>query len=143
MTEDRPAACFTVHSLDHLRAALSAGQACGRPVVALSAAGASGFAGAGWFAALVAQGRGEFPGAALTGILDCADRGGDVLAALKLGLTHLIFIGHPEAAIRLADIASQCGAAILAARPASCDLMNARDPHHTARAHCASLENRP
>jgi len=140
MNQDGPAACFTVHSLDHLRAALTAGAERGLPVVALSAIGASGFAGAGWFASLVEQGRAEFPGVPLTAILDCGDRAGDAIAALNRGLPHLIFAGHPVAAESLADIAAQCGAAILTTRPASCDLINASDPYYTARTHCASLE---
>jgi hypothetical protein len=141
MTDDRPAACFTIHSLEHLRAALNAGAERGLPVIALSATSASGFAGAAWFAAVVAQGRAEFPGVPLTAILDCADRAGDAIAALNRGLPQLIFNGHPAAAERLADIAAQCGATILTARPASFDLMNARDAYYMARAHCRRPEN--
>jgi hypothetical protein len=140
MTVRAPAACFTIHSLAHLRAALTAGAASGRSIVALSAAGASGFAGAGWFASLVKLGAQEFPEVDLTAILDCADRAGDVPAALKLGISHLIFTGHTEAAIRLGDIATQSGAAILATRPPSLDLLNARDPFRAARIHCETPE---
>ena len=137
---DKPAACFTVHGLPHLRAALTAGALTGRPIVALSAVGASGFAGAGWFIALTEQGRQEFPNVSLTAILDCADRAGDVPAALKRGITHIVFTGHPEAAIRLQDIARQMGAAVLLERPASLDLLNFRDPFRAARIHCESME---
>jgi hypothetical protein len=139
MTACAPAACFTIHSLTHLRAALSAGVASGRPVVALSAAGASAFAGAGWFAALVEQARAEFPDVELTAMLDCGDRGGDVMAALRLGLQYMIFTGHAEAASRLGDIASRTGAAIVATRPPACDLINAKDPFYAAQAHCKTL----
>jgi len=139
MTAYAPAACFTIHSLAHLRAALSAGAASGRPVVALSAAGASAFAGAGWFAALIEQGRREFPEVPLTAMLDCADRAGDVPAALRLGLQYVIFTGHAEAAVRLGDIASRTGASIVAARPPACDLIDAKDPLYTAQAHCKTL----
>ena len=140
MTVRAPAACFTIHSLAHLRAALTAGAASGRPVVALSATGASGFAGAGWFASLAEQARLEFPQVELTAILDCADRGGDVPAALKLGLRHLIFTGHPEAAIRLQDIAAQSGATVITSRPPSLDLQGASDPFRAARIHCDTSE---
>jgi len=140
MAGDKPAACFTIHSLDHLRAALTAGAASALPVIAVSAVGASGFAGAGWFAELVAQGRRDFPDVPLTAILDCSDRAGDVPAALKRGIAHLIFIGHPQAAERLADIAAQSGATILKSRPASCDLIGASDPFHTARTYCEALQ---
>ena len=137
MSADRPAACFTIHSLAHLRAALSAGAASGRPIVALSAVGASGYAGAAWFAALVEQARQEFPGVALTAMLDCAGRAGDVPAALQRGLSPIIFTGHAEAAIRLKDIAAQTGAAVITTRPPSCDLLNARDPVRAARIQCS------
>jgi hypothetical protein len=140
MTANAPTACFTIHSLAQLRAALTAGAATGRPIVALSAVGASSFAGAGWFASMVEHGRREFPEVALTAILDCADRGGDVLAALKLGLSHLIFTGHPEATIRLQDIAAQTGATVITARPPSLDLLNARNPFRAARIHCDTPE---
>ncbi len=136
MTSDKPAACFTIHSLTHLRAALTAGAQSGRPVVALSAAGASGFAGAAWFAALIEQGRGEFPGVKLTAMLDCADRAGDVPAALKHGITHIIFTGHPEAGEKLQDIARQMDAVLLPQRPPACDLIDAKDPFRAARLHC-------
>jgi len=140
MSSNAPAACFTIHSLEHLRAALAAGAATGRPIIALSAIGASGFAGAGWFAALVEQGRTEFPDVSLIAMLDCADRAGDVPAALKRGLTHIVFTGRAEAAERLRDIASQMGATVITARPAACDLLNSRDPFRDARIHCKALE---
>ena len=125
---------FTVHGLDHLRAALAAGAQSGMPIVALSAAGASGFAGAGWFANMIAAGRGEFPGVGLTAILDCADRAGDVLAAFEIGLKHIVFTGHPMAAERLAKIAAGYGATLLPERPASFDFLHSRDPDYAARA---------
>ncbi len=131
------AVCFTVHGLPHLRAVLKAGMEAGRPVVALSAAAASAYAGAGWFAAMIQAGLEEFPNAELTAILDCGDRAGDVLVALQAGLRFLIFTGHPEAARRLTAIAAETGATILAERPVSFDLLNLRDPEFAARRRCA------
>jgi len=136
MSVDKPAACFTIHSLTHLRAALSAGAESGRPIVAVSAVGASGFAGAAWFAALVEQGRGEFPDVPLTAMLDCGDRAGDVPAAVRRGITHVIYNGPPELGRKLQDIAEQMGAVILTQRPTACDLIDSRDPFRTARVHC-------
>jgi hypothetical protein len=132
------AVCFTVHGLPHLRAALKAGAAAGRPVVALSAIAASAYAGAGWFAAMIQAGREEFPDAEATAILDCGDRAGDVLVALQAGISRVIFTGHPEAAKRLTAIAAETGATILDERPASLDLLNLRDPDFAARRHCAN-----
>jgi hypothetical protein len=127
-------ACFTVHGLGHLRAALAAGARSGTPIVALSAEGASGFAGVGWFANMIAQGRDEFPSVALTAIFDCADRAGDVLTAFEAGLEHIVFTGHPLAAERLAKIAVGYGATVLTERPNSFDFLHSRDPDYAARA---------
>lgn len=135
MTTSSPA-CFTVHGLPHLRVAMAAGAATGRAIVVMSAAGASGYAGAGWFLSMAEQGRAEFPDVALTAWLDCDDRGGDVLAAFAAGARHVIFTGHPEAGRRLNAIAQEYGAAILSERPLSCDLLNASDPAWTARKWC-------
>lgn len=136
MTEKPSAACFTVHSLMDLRAALAAGADSGRAIVALSAVGAGGFAGAGWFAALIEQGRGEFPDVELTAILDCADRSGDVLTAFEAGVRHIVFTGHPQAAERLAKIAAEYGASLLLQRPEACDLLHSRDRAYATRAFC-------
>jgi len=136
MTDAREPACFVVHSLAHLRAALKAGEASLRPVIALSAPSAAAYAGPGWFPELIRQARAEFPDADLTAILDCGDRGSDVLAALKAGAENIIFTGHPEARRRLAAISGQSGASILDYRPAACDLLNARDPDFAARRYC-------
>ena len=136
MSQDAPAACCTIHSLAHLRAALAAGAASGRPVVAVSAVGAAAYAGAGWFAALNRQGAQDFPQVTLTAVLDCADRAGDVLAALKAGMRHVIFTGHPDAAGQLRAIAAETGATILSNRPEACDLLNAEDPAYRARKWC-------
>jgi hypothetical protein len=132
-------ATFVIHGLPHLRAALAAGAAFKRPIVALSAPAASGFAGPGWFLALTRLGQAEFPDADLTTILDCGDRAGDALAALQAGARHLIFTGHPDAAARLAAIAAETGATILDHRPAARDLMGVKDADYAAREWCGRL----
>jgi hypothetical protein len=129
----REPVCFTVHSLAHVRAALEAGRDSGRPVVILSAAGAGAFAGAEWFLGLIRQAEAAFPDMAFAAILDCGDRGGDVLAALKAGAHQIVFTGHPDAARRLRAIAAETGAEILDMRPSAIDLLNATDPAYAAR----------
>jgi hypothetical protein len=136
MTGGPEPACFVVHGLEHLRAALTAGAESGRPIVALSAVGASGYAGAGWFAGMIERGSVEFPEVALTAIFDCADRAGDVLVAFETGLKQIVFTGHPTAADRLRQIGATYGASIVAERPAAFDLIQARDPAYAARAFC-------
>jgi hypothetical protein len=136
MTSEPEPACFVVHGLEHLRAALIAGARSGRPIIALSAAGASGYAGAGWFAGMIEQGRIEFPEVPLTAIFDCADRAGDVLVAFETGLKRIVCTGHPSAMERLRQIGATYGAAIVADRPPAFDLLHARDPAYAARAFC-------
>ena len=126
---------FVVHSLEHLRAALSAGAEAGLPIVALSGPGASAYAGSSWFSELVAAGASEFPGVQLTAILDCGDRAGDALTALRLGLQYLIFAGNRQAAARL----SRLGATIFERRPEALDLLDIKDPLTAARKYCGNL----
>ncbi len=127
-------ACFTIHSLKHLRAALTVCAQTGTPVVALSAPGASAYAGYTWFIAVEAHARAEFPEADLTCVLDCGERAGDAVAALGAGAKHLVFTGHPEAARRLAGIATKLGATVRPDRPQALDLMDIRDPERAIRA---------
>jgi len=139
MSDGPEPAAFVVHSLAHLRAALAAGAASGRPVVALSAPGASAFAGPAWFAAMVKAARDEFPEASFTPVIDCGDRAGDVLNALDLGLRHVIFTGSSEAAARLEAIAAGIGATVTNRRPEAFDLLNIRDAGPAALKWCENL----
>jgi hypothetical protein len=134
----RPA-CFTVHSLAHLRAVLET--AGSRPVTILSGPIASAYAGYTWFAALVREASAEFPRANFTAILDCGDRAGDALGALDAGVTDVIFTGHPDAARRLNQIADATGARIISERPVSMDLLNLRDPAYAVRAYFETGSN--
>ena len=73
-----------VHSLADARAAL----APARPVTLLSAPGAAGFAGAGFWRALIGAAGAEAAG--VPDILDCADAAGAAFAALRLGQRWLV-----------------------------------------------------
>jgi hypothetical protein len=125
-------ACFVVHGKRHLLAALAAGAASGRPVIALSGESAGAYAGAEWFLALVRQCQPAFPDVELTAMFDCGDRAGDALAALKAGVGDVVFTGHPDAAVRLAAISGQRGARIHDARPPAFDLIGLRNPAKAA-----------
>lgn len=99
----------TIHGLDHALAAL----APGLPVLLLSAPGAAGYAGAGWWRAVIAA-----SGAALDA-LDCADQPGRALEALAMGCRIVVL--RPGPAWRtVAERAA--GARVLDRRPASLDL---------------------
>ena len=92
-------------SLDEARALLARGVT---RLVSFPGAGAS--AGPGWFQEIVERLEAEHPGLAFEAVLDCGDEAGAVLAALRRGLRHVRFSGHPEAARRLGAIAEQLGA---------------------------------
>ena len=123
-----------VHGLGHLRAALAAGHAARQDVTAISAGSAGAFAGAGWFHAMIQAGRVEYPDVALTAILDCGDRAGDVLTALGLGITHVVFTGHPDALSRLRSVAGAKDAVIFDVRPPALDRAEVADLEYVLRA---------
>jgi hypothetical protein len=107
-----------VHSLAEARVVL----ACGRPVTLLSGEGAALYAGCGWWRALVAAARTEFPLVPIVDLLDCADASGQALAALRIGLRHLILAPHAPGRARVAAIVAGLGGALLAERPPGLDL---------------------
>ncbi len=109
-----------IHGLAQAQAAL----APGRAVLLLSAPGAAGFAGAGWWRALV--------GAALDGrrapdALDCGDQAGRALEALAAGCGIVILLpcpGFPGVAARAGE------AVVMSARPPALDLGQAGAARH-------------
>jgi hypothetical protein len=104
-----------VHSLGHAVAALRG--AAGRRIVLASAPDAGGYAGAGWFKALVEAAHEAAPEVEFSAFLDCGDAVGAALAALRCGIAGVIFTGRTDVAHRLADIARQQGARLETARP--------------------------
>jgi hypothetical protein len=106
-----------VNGADDARRAATAAQALGVPLMLVSAPGAGGFAGCGWFAALVRATQGAFPQLCVTWALDCGDRAGDATAALTAGCPVVIFSGGDAAATRLRGVAAARGAALRQDRP--------------------------
>jgi len=86
----------------------------GRAVFLCSPAGASSYLGAGFWKALQDKADGEFADVAFTLALDCADRAGDAMAALRAGVRSIVFAGADQVAAKLRDMAGQMGATILA-----------------------------
>ena len=126
---DAPA--IIVHSLDHTRAALAAARRAGRPVTLVSAPGAALYAGAGFWKAMIEQGRTEFPEADCRAILDCGDDAGVALGALREGIAAIAFHGPPRVHVKIVDIAKKLGAAVLrdaAAGAPALDLLDFPDP---------------
>lgn len=113
-----PAVVF--HGLADAKAALGAAAALGVPVTLLSAPGAASYAGPGWFRAVVEQAKAAYPEAEVTALLDCSDRPGHALAALREGVTAIRFSGRTAGKIE--DIAAEYGARVMRDRPEALDL---------------------
>jgi hypothetical protein len=108
---------IVVHSLAHAVATLRAAARAGRKVTLASAAGAGIYAGARWFAAVVAAARAAVPDAACSALLDCGDDPAAALVAIRERIERVVFTGRPDVACRLADIARQYGVRLETERP--------------------------
>jgi hypothetical protein len=117
-----------VHGLADARLAL----AHGLPVTLLSAEAAALFAGCAWWHALVAAARAAFPLVPVGDLLDCADASGQALAALRIGLRHLILTPDAPGRHRVAAIVAGFGGVLLAGRPPALDLA---EPANRRRLH--------
>jgi acyl-CoA reductase-like NAD-dependent aldehyde dehydrogenase len=96
-----------IHHLEQARAALAAAAEAGCAIQLRSAPGAASYAGVGYLKAL-----GEQVGQEL--VVDCGDDAGLVMAALRTGCRRLVFSGSEEIGRRLADMAEQLGAELVA-----------------------------
>ena len=117
LSEQASTPVIVVHSLAHAVAALEAAAAADRNVVLLSAADAGVYAGAGWWKALIDAARDAAPQARFTEILDCGDDAGAAQAALRTGVSAIIFTGRADVAERLAAIAQLAGGSLWTTRP--------------------------
>ena len=107
-----------VHGIADLRTALQPAL----PVTVLSAPGAARYAGVGWWMALIAIGRTEFPDADLHDILDCADAAGRAMEALRAGQRIIRLDRASPAWNRVGGAAASIGAIVLAECPPALDL---------------------
>ncbi len=128
-----------VHSSAQARAAVAAAAALGVEVTLVSALGAGAYAGPAWFAAVVSEAAAAFPGTKVTGIIDCAEEPGTVLAAVRAGCRHAIFAGREDVRVRLAEIAAATGAVIESPGAPALDLLDARDPDAACRAYLGGV----
>jgi hypothetical protein len=103
-----------VHGIRDVETVLAAGRA----VTLVSAPGAAGFAGVGWWGALMAEAA-AIAGRPVVNLLDCADQPGRALEAMVAGLPGIILSPCPEA---IAAIAREAGTRLLTVRPAVLDL---------------------
>lgn len=117
-----------VHSLDQARAALDAARTAGCAVALRSAPDAAAHAGSGWFAAMIAAARAEFPDVAFTASLDCGVAPGHALGALREGVKLIRIEAPPGVRRKLAQIAKKMDAALDSDRSPALDLAAVPDP---------------
>jgi fructose/tagatose bisphosphate aldolase len=122
------ARAVVIHSLDHARAALAAATRLRRPILLHSAEGAAAYAGAGWFLAMVAAARADYPAADCEAVLDCGTQGGVALAALRGGCPAIVLHGAPALRRKIAAIAAVHGAKLADAAQETLDLEHCPDP---------------
>lgn len=122
-----------IHSLDEARVALAVARALARPVLLVSAPSAARHGGAGWWQALVAAARAEYPEVEMTTLLDCDDSAGDAMACLREGVERIRFRGRADVAAKLRDMATQCGTRVVDDLPRGLDLRALRDPEAACR----------
>jgi hypothetical protein len=119
---------IVVHTAAQATAALKAAARAGRSVVLASPPVASASMGPGMFRAIIAAAREAEPGARSLAVLDCGDRPGDAMSALRAGIEAVCFRGAPELAEKLADMAEQSGTRVLTEMKVSLDLAGVADP---------------
>ena len=117
-----------VHGIDGLRAALAAAANLGRPLTVLSFPGAAGSAGASWFHALVRAGSADYPDVPVTAVLDCGGQPGHALAALRVGVRHLLLADSVPAWTRVRAIAETAGGTLYGSAGPVFDPRFFRDP---------------
>ncbi len=136
------APAIVVHDLADCLAALEAARDLGRSVTLLSAPGAAGSGGAPWWRCLVAAAKAREPKADFAALLDCGPAPGYVLAALRAGVTGLVFTGPPRLAVPLRAAAAKAGATLLTRRPPCRDLLDEPDRAAACRTWLAAHEAR-
>jgi len=122
-----------VHCLEDARIALSAAEAAGCGLILASAPGAAGYAGILWFREVLRAAQVERPGVPVTGLLDCGDKPGLVLAALGQGLPALRFTGPRKVAQRLSEICDGVGVELLTGPLKTIDLGTESAPESACR----------
>ena len=122
------------HSLAHARAALAAAAELGVPLTLQSAPGAAAYAGVGYLKAIADQAAAEHPDVDVAAVIDCGADAGIAMAALRIGWRTIRFSGPAKVRAKLADIAAQTGARLVADEAEALDLLDSGDPLAACRA---------
>lgn len=117
----RPRAAVIVHSAVQAIAAARAAADAGRPLLIRSAPGAAGYAGCGWFLAILAHARDSVPEADIEGLLDCGDDAAAAIEAMRAGTERIAFHGGERSRANVESIARALGATVEAAAADAAD----------------------
>jgi DNA-binding transcriptional LysR family regulator len=122
-----------IHGVDDARAAAAAARTLGVGVRLVSAPGAASYAGAAWFAEVIAAVRAEYPATAIEAVLDCGDAPGHALAALRAGVETIRFTGPRRVRDKIAALARHYGARLGEIDGEVLDLAQSRHPEEDCR----------
>ena len=109
----------TVYGLEHAVSAARVAAEAGVAIYLISGDAAAAHAGPAWFRSLLEETRKQAPDADVEGALDCDDFTGYALAALREGLSTIIYDGTANDAVD--DIARQYDVTVLRSRSESLD----------------------
>jgi hypothetical protein len=125
-----------VHSFEQTCDALIAALEAETAIALVSAPDAGLQSGPACFLSLIEQALDAVPGARLldvTAMLDCGDKPGCVLEALRHGATRICFTGAAATLAKLSEIAGVQNAVIVTKRPQGLDLLGVAEPRDRCR----------
>ena len=118
---------FVVHHREHVMAALQAASEAGAAITLLSPPAAALSLGAAVFAAMIEDARLHYPGVDAVAVLDCADRPGMALNALRHGVKAIRLAASPEIISKINEITAQTESKLELRDIPACDLNNVED----------------
>jgi hypothetical protein len=125
-----PPPAFIVHDLAQARIVFAAASVVRVPIRVESAPGAAGYAGAGWWAAMIAAARHEYPEVEAVCVLDCGEEPGRALGAIRQGVEAIRCRARPKARARLKALAEAAGVTFVSGRTADIlDLATVPEPN--------------
>ena len=98
-----------VHTIAHVREAVSTAQTLGRPVTLISAPGAAASTGAEVFMHMIAAGLEDSGISVYPAVIDCGSDPGQALQALRLGCTNIRLDAAPEVIAKFHDMVGPDG----------------------------------
>ena len=128
---------FVVHSLAHAAAAAEAAAEAGMAVTLSSAPGATGYAGAEWFLAILAALAETRPAAEIDGVLDCGDDAAAAIEALHAGARWVRLDATGAGLDEVAELAQSAGARLNGPAGPALDLGKVHDIDGACRAFLA------